>query len=88
MEISVLFFIIVAHMLWDISEDVFIYRVSFRRWERTWGLNKKDLEEAYKNLLELKPVIVPPLEKKISRLRKAATSIRERMRRKLKVPVA
>lgn len=50
--LAILTFTFVVHLLWDMFEDVFIFRTSFRRWEKTWGLNKKDIEEAYKTLVQ------------------------------------
>jgi hypothetical protein len=79
---GVLLFVIVAHMLWDIYEDVFIFQVSFRRWEKTWGLNKKDLEDAYNDLPKIEPIIDAPQEKKKSRIATLALKIRESLRRK------
>ena len=49
--LAVMAFVIVLHFIWDILEDVFIFRTSFRRWEKTWGLDKKDIEETYNELL-------------------------------------
>src|SRR3990170_5810540 len=75
-ELGLLFFVIVVHMLWDIFEDVFIFRTSFRRWERTWGLNKKDIEDAYNELLQGEP---PVQEKKESRIGKAVSRFKDRV---------
>jgi hypothetical protein len=40
----------VLHLLWDIFEDVIVFKTSFRRWEKTWGLEAKQLEDLYKEL--------------------------------------
>jgi hypothetical protein len=50
--IAVVIFAVVTHLLWDMLEDVFIFRTSFRRWERTWGLNTKDIQETYNKLFQ------------------------------------
>lgn len=76
--VGILVFVVVLHMIWDILEDVFIFRTSFRRWEKTWGLDKKDLEKAYNELLQFELL----REKKESRIRRAVTRIKERIRRK------
>jgi len=49
--IAVLFFSLALHMIWDIFEDVVIFKTSFRRWERTWGLNTKELEQSYNDFV-------------------------------------
>lgn len=50
--LAVLIFTVPLHLIWDVLEDVFIFRTSFRRWEKTWGLNKKDIQETYNTLLK------------------------------------
>jgi hypothetical protein len=51
--LSVLIFSVALHLIWDIIEDVFIFKTSFRRWEKTWGLNTKDIQELYNELLQI-----------------------------------
>lgn len=51
-DIAVFIFIIALHMIWDIAEDVLMFKTSFRRWEKTWGLDTKDLQIAYNELLQ------------------------------------
>lgn len=80
--VGVLIFIMVLHMVWDIFEDVLIFRTSFRRWEKTWGLNKKDLEDAYNELLQIEP----QQEKKKSRIKRTITRIKEKIRRRKELP--
>jgi hypothetical protein len=81
-DAGVLLFVIVAHMLWDIAEDVFMFQVSFRRWERTWGLNKKDLQDTYNELIKLEPIIDPAQEKKQSLLGRMVSRIMNKIRKK------
>jgi len=50
--LAVLIFAIVLHLIWDILEDVLIFKTPFRRWENTWGLKKKDIEETYDQLVK------------------------------------
>ncbi|MFH0711147.1 MAG: hypothetical protein V1944_01060 [Candidatus Aenigmatarchaeota archaeon] len=45
---GVLFFAVALHLIWDIFEDVVIFKTSFRRWEKTWGLDTKQLEDSFK----------------------------------------
>lgn len=71
--LAVLFFLIPLHMVWDVAEDVFIFKASFRRWEKTWGLSTKDLEDAYNELMNM-----PPEPKRESRIRKVGTKLKER----------
>ena len=47
---GVLFFSIVLHMMWDILEDVLVFKVNFRKWEKTWGINIKEMEDTYNEL--------------------------------------
>jgi len=82
-ELGILVFVIVAHMIWDIFEDVLIFRTSFRRWEKTWGLNTEDLERTYNELLYAEATE----PKKESKIRKIAKKMKEkggeiRLRRK------
>jgi hypothetical protein len=72
-EVAALIFLIPLHMIWDIIEDVFIFKTSFRRWEKTWGLSTKDLEDAYNELMQM-----PPEPKKESRIKKVGSKLRER----------
>lgn len=48
--LSILIFAPVLHMVWDIFEDAFIFRTSYRKWEKTWGLKTKDLEKMWKDM--------------------------------------
>jgi len=80
-EIGVLVFVLIVHLLWDIFEDVFIFRTGFRRWEKTWGLNKEDMEKTYNELLQIEASRPPPEPrmKKISRkLRERSNRLKER----------
>ncbi len=63
-ELAVLIFLIVLHLIWDILEDVFIFNAPFRRWENTWGLKKKDIEETYDLLIKQKDLILQTKSKK------------------------
>jgi hypothetical protein len=58
--LAVMIFIVVLHLLWDIVEDVAIFGTSFRRWEDTWGLKKKDIEEAYDTLIGQREFVLQP----------------------------
>jgi hypothetical protein len=49
---GVLFFAIALHLLWDILEDILIFKISFRRWEKTWGLDRHAMDDLYKELVE------------------------------------
>jgi hypothetical protein len=77
-EIGILIFAVVLHMVWDIFEDVAVFRTSFRRWEKTWGLDKKELEEAYNELLQTE--VHQP--KKESKIRRMGIRLKDRIRRK------
>jgi hypothetical protein len=79
--IGILIFTIVLHMLWDIFEDVFIFRTSYRRWEKTWGLNKKDMEEIYNEILKIEPEQVKK-ESKFSKIRRIGYKIKNKIRTK------
>ena len=72
-ELATFIFLIPLHMIWDIIEDVFVFKTSFRRWEKTWGLSTKDLEDAYNELMQM-----PPEPKKESRIRKIGLNLKER----------
>src|SRR3989304_8948786 len=50
--IGVLILAVILHVIWDIFEDVVIFKTSFRRWEKTWGLDTKDLEDAYNEFIK------------------------------------
>jgi hypothetical protein len=80
--IGILIFSIVLHMLWDISEDVFIFRTSYRRWEKTWGLDRKEMEDMYNELLKLDEQITQQEVKKESRIKRVASRLKERLKRK------
>ena len=91
--ISVLLLAVVLHIIWDISEDVFIFRTSFRRWEKTWGLKKEDLEQSYNELMQIEAT-QPKKEPRLTKVRKLGAQIRlrqqklnERIRRKKKAPL-
>jgi hypothetical protein len=73
-KVGVFLFLIVLHLIWDIFEDVVIFRTSFRRWEKTWGLNTQDLEEAYNELLQIEA----QQPKKESRIKKIGAKLKER----------
>lgn len=45
--ISIILFAVVLHMVWDISETAFVFKKSYRIWEKTWGLKSKELEEMW-----------------------------------------
>ncbi len=51
-NLAILLLAPILHIAWDVAEDVFIFRTSFRRWEKTWGLDTKDMEDAYNEILE------------------------------------
>jgi hypothetical protein len=74
-------FSIVLHIIWDIFEDVVIFKTSFRRWEKTWGLNTKDLEDTYNELMQYEAQ-QPKKESRISRVRKIGSRLKEKIRRK------
>jgi hypothetical protein len=76
--LSILIFSMVLHVLWDITEDVFVFRTSFRRWEKTWGLNEKDLEDSYNELLAWES---QQPEKPPSRVRKIGRKLKEKIRK-------
>jgi len=40
----------VLHLLWDMFEDVVIFKTSYRKWEKTWGIGSKDLENLWKEM--------------------------------------
>jgi len=87
--ISIMIFSVVLHIIWDIVEDVVIFKTSYRRWEKTWGLNTKDLEDAYNELMQYEAQ-QPKKESRESRLgkvRRIATKLKERIRRKKKVQI-
>jgi hypothetical protein len=48
--LAILLIVPVVHMLWDMFEDVFIFRTTYRKWEKTWGIGSRDLEELWKEL--------------------------------------
>jgi len=80
--IGILIFSIVLHMLWDISEDVLIFRTSYRRWEKTWGLDRKEMEDMYNELLQLDAQITQQEVKKESRIKRVASRLKEKLKRK------
>ena len=49
-SLAVMIFTPVVHMAWDIFEDASIFRISYRKWEKTWGLKKKDLEKIWNDI--------------------------------------
>jgi hypothetical protein len=49
-ELAILLLVPVIHMLWDMFEDVFIFRSTYRKWEKTWGIGSKELEDMWKEL--------------------------------------
>ncbi|TAL47522.1 hypothetical protein EPN87_02765 [archaeon] len=49
-ELAIILLIPVVHLLWDMFEDVFIFRTTYRKWEKTWGIGSKDLEDMWKEL--------------------------------------
>jgi len=83
--LAIMIFSIVLHLLWDIFEDVFIFRSSFRRWEKTWGLDKGDMEKTYNEFLQIEaqqPKKEPRIKKLESKLKEKGYALRERIRRK------
>lgn len=78
---GVILFSVVLHVIWDIFEDVVIFRTSFRRWEKTWGLNTKDLEDAYNELLQYEAQ-QPKKESRISRVKKIGSKLKEKIKKK------
>jgi len=73
-DLAAAIFIITAHLLWDIFEDVLVFGVSFRRWEKTWGLDQEELEKTYNEFLSIEA----EKPKKQSRVGKIGEKIRER----------
>ncbi len=51
--LSVLLLAPVLHMVWDITEDVFVFKTSYRKWERTWGIGTEELENLWKEMEKL-----------------------------------
>jgi len=84
--VAVLLFAVVLHILWDIFEDVFIFRTSFRKWEKTWGLDKKDLELTYNDIMQMQAE-QPKKESRISKVKKIGSKLKEKIKRKKEVPV-
>ena len=76
-DIAVIIFAVVLHMIWDIFEDVAIFRTSFRRWEKTWGLNTQDLEQSYNELVQMEAQ-QPKKESKISKIKRMRATLKER----------
>lgn len=79
--LGILIFSLALHMIWDIVEDVVVFRTSFRRWEKTWGLDTKELEEAYNEFLQAESS-QPKKESKIRRIKTIGIHLRDRIRRK------
>jgi hypothetical protein len=52
-ELSIILLAPVFHLLWDMVEDVFIFKVSYRKWEKTWGIGTKELEILWKEMQKL-----------------------------------
>ena len=48
--LSIILFTPVLHMAWDMFEDTFIFKTSYRKWEKTWGLKTKDLEKLWDDM--------------------------------------
>ena len=46
--LAIILLVPVVHLLWDMLEDVFIFRTTYRKWEKTWGIGSKELEETWK----------------------------------------
>lgn len=88
--LAVVIFSVALHLIWDMIEDVFIFRTTFRRWEKTWGLDAKDLEDAYNELIQFE-ALQPKKESRIkrisSKLRERGAKLKERIRRKKVAPV-
>lgn len=53
-EVSILFLGVVIHMMWDILEDVFVFRTSFSKWVRVWGIGTKEMEDMWTELERFK----------------------------------
>ena len=70
--LAVLIFALVLHLLWDIVEDVVIFKTPFRRWENTWGLKKKDIEETYDQVVKqsAKVLQIKPENKRSKKIKK------------------
>jgi len=78
--LGIIIFSVVLHIIWDIAEDVLIFKTSFRRWEKTWGLDKKDLEQAYNEFLQIEA----EKPKKESKLKVIGARLKEKIRRRRK----
>lgn len=50
--VGIIFLAPVIHMIWDMLEDVLIFKTSYRKWERTWGVDTKELENLWKEALD------------------------------------
>jgi hypothetical protein len=79
--LAVVVFSIALHLIWDITEDVVMWRTSFRRWEKTCGLDTKDLEDAYNELLQYEAQ-QQKKESRIFRVRKIGSKLKEKIRKK------
>lgn len=79
--VSVILFAVVLHIIWDMIEDVFIFRTSFRKWEKTWGLNQRDLEQTYNEVLQMEAQ-QPKKESRITKVKKIGSKLKEKIRKK------
>lgn len=51
--LSVILFTFVIHMIWDMIEDILIFKTSFRKWEKTWGIGTKELKDMWREMKRL-----------------------------------
>jgi hypothetical protein len=40
-------------MIWDMIEDILIFKTSFRKWEKTWGIGTKELKDMWREMKRL-----------------------------------
>ncbi len=55
-HISVLLLVPAIHMIWDMIEDIVVFKTSYRKWERTWGINTKELENLWADIKKLEEI--------------------------------
>ncbi len=48
--LAIFLFAPILHMAWDIFEDTFIFKASYKKWEKTWGLKKKEIEQMWRDM--------------------------------------
>lgn len=49
-NIGIIFLAPISNLLWDMIEDILIFKVSYKKWKRIWGVDTKTLERLLNEL--------------------------------------